>query len=188
MNEIDATPEQWIEDHSYALYRYALSLVRDSSVAEDLVQDTLLAGWRSAKRFRGESNPRTWLSGILRHKAMDHFRRSFREESYQQLPDSGYPAQDLFNQTGRWKESLSSWSADPHQALESAEFREVLSDCLSRLDDRKRTAITLQAFGDLSTGQICKELGVTPTNLWVLAHRGRESLRRCLEKNWFRRM
>ncbi|MBI1733413.1 MAG: hypothetical protein HYR49_11695 [Gammaproteobacteria bacterium] len=52
--------------------------VRDANLAEDLVQETLLWGLRSLDRFRGESSERTWLTGILKHKILDHLRVSGR--------------------------------------------------------------------------------------------------------------
>ncbi len=72
-------PATWLDRHGDALYAYALMRVRDASVAEDLVQDTLLAAIRSVDRFKGESSERTWLIGILKHKVLDHWRRAGRE-------------------------------------------------------------------------------------------------------------
>jgi len=35
------------------------------------------------------------------------------------------------------------------------------------------------------TEEICNELGITASNLWVIIHRARHQLRKCLEENWF---
>jgi len=64
-------PATWLDQHGNALYAYALMRVRDASIAEDLVQDTLLAAIKSVDRFKGESSERTWLIGILKHKVLD---------------------------------------------------------------------------------------------------------------------
>jgi RNA polymerase sigma-70 factor, ECF subfamily len=70
---------RWVDAHGDYLYAFALSRVRDRWLAEDLVQDTLLAAMQSVKTFQEKSSERTWLCGILKHKIIDHFRRSSRE-------------------------------------------------------------------------------------------------------------
>src|SRR5574341_585861 len=74
-------PEDWVEVHGEYLFNFAIGQVRDPSVAEDLVQDTLLAAFKARDRFSGRSSERTWLVGILRHKIFDHLRRACRERA-----------------------------------------------------------------------------------------------------------
>src|SRR6266699_294575 len=54
-------PERWVDEHGDVLYRYALARVRKPEVAQDLVQDTLLAAMRARDRFAGQSSVRSWL-------------------------------------------------------------------------------------------------------------------------------
>ena len=61
------------------LYRYALARVRKPEVAQDLVQDTLLAAMRARDRFAGQSSVRSWLCGILKHKLCDYYRKLGRD-------------------------------------------------------------------------------------------------------------
>ena len=68
MAHIDTSPENWLNDYGDILYRYALVRVRSEATAEDLVQETLLAGLKAVDRFSGKSTARTWLVGILKHK------------------------------------------------------------------------------------------------------------------------
>ncbi len=175
---------QWVLDHGDALYRYAVSMVRDQTKAEDLVQDTFLAALKATSKFAGRSNPRTWLIGILRHKILDAFRRESLEAKHTASSDEDVDA-DLFDAQGRWLKPPAAVSDDPHQVLASREFEKALNGCLDRLDGPKRAAILLRAFEGLSSQEVCKELEITPTNLWVLVHRARGILRRCLEQNWF---
>ena len=74
-----ADPDRWVEDHGDCLYSYALIRVRNREVAEDLVQETLLAAMRQIDKFRGRSSERSWLCGILKNKICDHFRKLGRE-------------------------------------------------------------------------------------------------------------
>src|SRR5689334_24977155 len=77
---------RWLEEHGDALYACALARVRDPHVAEDLVQETLVAGITSADTFSGRSAERSWLIGILKHKLVDHLRRNLRERPLSQMP------------------------------------------------------------------------------------------------------
>jgi hypothetical protein len=77
MSDFDAPGD--FEKHRDYLYRYALQRLRDASRADDVVQETLLAAVESGGIFAGGSSLKTWLSGILKHKITDLFRRQSRE-------------------------------------------------------------------------------------------------------------
>ncbi len=65
MNETAGlNPERWIDEHANVLYRYALTRVRDHSLAEDMVQETFHAAIKSAARFKPGLSERAWLMGI----------------------------------------------------------------------------------------------------------------------------
>src|SRR5215472_16031942 len=82
----DASPAlHWLEEHGDALYAYALPRVRNADAAEDLVQETLLAALAGQERFAGQSAERTWLMGILKHKLIDHLRKSIRQRPLSEL-------------------------------------------------------------------------------------------------------
>ena len=75
-----ATPNvhNWLNEHGDYLYRFALARLRDPHQAEDAVQETFLAAIK-APNFAQQSTPRTWLTGILKHKIIDVMRKSMRE-------------------------------------------------------------------------------------------------------------
>jgi len=179
--------DQWVAVHADTLYRYAVSRVGDPSVAEDLVQDSLLAALEGRRSFRGDSQERTWLIGILRHKVVDHFRAVGRRRETP-LPLSGdddSAADALFDGKGRWRSPPRTWELDGGQLLERREFWQVFHDCLRGLPDRPREAFTLRVVDQRNAGEVCGILGMTATNLWVALHRARTGLRQCLEGRWF---
>lgn len=178
--------EQWAKDYSQALYRYALARVSDQAVAEELVQETFLAALKSFDQFQGQSTVQTWLIGILRHKLFDHFRSQFKRQAVETPMEEDDPERDLFDKRGKWAHPPVDWSTDPHAALQSQEFRQVLADCLRGIRPEKRAVLILRTAEGLTTEEIGKQLGITPANMWVLMHRARAMLRRCLEKRWFR--
>jgi RNA polymerase sigma-70 factor (ECF subfamily) len=72
---LNAVAENWVQTHGDYLFNFAIGQVRDTNIAEDLLQETFLAALKSQDNFSGRSSERTWLVGILRHKIFDHLRR-----------------------------------------------------------------------------------------------------------------
>ncbi len=176
-----------MERYGDYLFRYAVLRLRDRSAAEDLVQETFLAALRNRDSFSGDSSEATWLVGILKHKIVDHFRKQAREVS---LPegDPHDPAEDdPFDAAGRWSSGPTEWGGNPADLYRQKEFLDQFTRCLSGLSPRHADAFTFREIEGLDTGEICKVLNVTETNLWVILHRARMFLRRCLETHWFAR-
>ncbi|UCH53244.1 MAG: sigma-70 family RNA polymerase sigma factor, partial [Pseudomonadota bacterium] len=127
----------WLDEHGDALYRFALLRVRNSTVAEDLVQDTLLAGLQGKTRFAGGSSVRTWLIGILKNKIIDHMRRTGREGVLPEEPiDDVCDAMFREDHSYHWRVMPSVWD-DPDGALEQQEFWEAFYRCLGDLPERQ---------------------------------------------------
>ncbi len=181
--------ESWLEDHGDALFGFAFMRLRDREAAEDLVQETLLAAWRSRASFSGTSSERTWLIGILKHKLVDYWRRSARQPSDTVGADA---ADDLIEKTfdiekgGPWRVPPSVW-ANPDGALEQQQFWQIFVDCVAALPPAQAQAFSLCELDGLKGEEACKAMQVASTNLWVMLHRARLRLRQCLENNWFGR-
>ncbi len=173
--------EQWIDEHAEVLYLYALMRLGNEDQAEDLVQETFLAALKSWSEFNRDSTVRTWLIGILRHKISDHFRREHRS---QHLDDNAWRA-DYFDKSRHWQDRMISWKGDPAALAENGEFWDVLRQCMQELPEHMAHAFVMRELEGLNGAQICKNLGISETNLWVRLHRARLQLRRCLELNWF---
>lgn len=180
-------PERWVDQYGDYLFRCALLRVRDPRLAEDIVQETLLAAFQGRDRFAGESSERSWLVGILKHKVIDHFRKDSREGPSEDLERLINEQDQAFDDRGHWKRDTAGpkeWTEDPGTILERKEFWDVLKRCVSELPPRMAHAFSLREIDDLSSEEVCKVLNVTATNLWVMLHRGRTRLRRCLEGNY----
>ena len=184
-------PTEWLDKHGDYLYRFALMRVRDEAVAEDLLQETLLAAIAARANHQGRSSERTWLAGIMKHKIFDYFRRVSRTAESQLSTDDEQHDPDFFETTGpwqgHWREDRApvSWPMDAVRLFESREFWETFYRCLSLLPKQMAIAFTLREIDGLSSNEICEILHVTPNNLWVLLHRGRAKLRDLLEAKWF---
>lgn len=184
-------PTEWLDLYGDYLYRYAMFRLRNATAAEDIVQETLLSALQSRARYRGQSQEKTWLIGILKHKILDHFRklgksREISEADYQS-DDDYYP----FDTTGKWvghwvtEQAPRDWQVDAAAGLEQKEFWEVFNRCVSELPEKTAIAFTLREIDGLSSEEICDVLNLSPNNLWVMLHRARLKLRSLLEIHWF---
>jgi len=178
-------PEAWVDEHGDALFRYALFRIQDAQVAEDLVQETFLAAIRGKDSFAGRSSVKTWLFGILKHKIIDHIRKIGRERPEENIETIADLANKDFDDQGGWKYQPSEWTTNPSLLFQQQEFWQILQTCLSELPPRLNQAFTLRELDGLSTEEVRKILGVTPTNGGVMLHRARMRLRECLELRWF---
>ena len=185
---MSAPGDQGLQQYRSYLLRYALLQLRDPALAEDVVQETLLAALEGRAGFSGKSSHKTWLTGILKHKIIDAIRRKSREQPLTSGDgESDADAIDaLFKQDGHWQQFPASWG-NPERALEDKGFWEVFERCSQRMPARTARVFMMREVMELTTEEICKALDITPTNLWVMLHRARLSLRECLEINWFGR-
>lgn len=175
----------WVERHADVLFRYALQRVHRRDVAEELVQETFLAALRARRDFAGESSEQTWLVGILRHKIVDHIRRTARLRSARRELSGGSAAEDCFRPDGRWKEAPSDWGSDPVTILSRQDFWSVFEKCFARLPPPLADTFVLRELEERPPSEVCESLEITSSNLWVRLHRARLLLKECLEKNWF---
>jgi RNA polymerase sigma-70 factor (ECF subfamily) len=180
-----ADPSLWVDHHGDYLFRYALLRLGDRTMAEDLVQETLLAALRSGRRFAGRSAERTWFVGILKHKIVDQVRKKAREMPASAADSAGGDIEQLFDQRGRWRVKLPKWGRRVDESLETREFWTVFRRCLAKLPQRLAAVFSLREIDELSSDQVCSALQITTTNLGVLLYRARLQLRSCLEIHWF---
>jgi RNA polymerase sigma-70 factor (ECF subfamily) len=184
-SEVSTPSPLEFERHRPYLLRFALLRLRDRSAAEDAVQEALLAALQGAGRFAGQSSVRTWLVGILKHKIVDSIRKSAREPISELSGEAGAENLDAYFETdGHFIDPPEAWE-DPERALDERRFFEALERCLASLPKATASAFTLRELMGLDTEEICKELGISASNCWVMLYRARMSLRACLERTWF---
>jgi RNA polymerase sigma-70 factor (TIGR02943 family) len=181
-------PERWVDEHGDCLYRYALVRVRTREVAEDLVQETLLAALRSLDNYAGRASERTWLCGILKNKVVDYYRKLGRETNFTDMESLSDEFSDKFVREA-WFHATGpmAWKAQPEEVTHSSEFWATLRSCLEKLPAKIAKVFILREVDEIPTEEICKAMAIKDNNLWVMLHRGRMGLRECLERNWFNR-
>jgi len=185
-------PERWVEEHGDYLFKYAMIRLRDPAKAEDAVQETFLAALKGGRTFQGRSAEKSWLVGILKNKIFDHFRRASRETSFTDLEFYQDEESDRFVSEGvgqgGWIHDLGpqEWS-EPGASLDSEMFWQTYRDCAGKLPAKVAAVFTLREVDGVESREVCRLLGISESNLWVMLHRARMALRRCLETNWFQK-
>jgi RNA polymerase sigma-70 factor (ECF subfamily) len=184
-------PRDWVDRYGDYLYNYAIVRVMDAEVAADLVQETFLSALKSLDRFEGRSSERTWLTAILKRKIFDTYRKKYQSrdssigEGRMDFSDEEYyKGEDPFK--GRWIQGKgpNSHSLLPEGELEQEELMEIIRRCISLLPENLATVFVMKMMDESESEEICKELGITASNLWVMLHRARLRMRDCLESKW----
>ena len=166
------------------LFNYAVGKVNDAEIAKDLVQETFIAGLNSAKNFKGDAAERTWLIAILKRKVIDYYRKINSKKGKAEVR---IQYSDQTDSEGDWLEER---VADPFikggdQEIENEELGLAIQNCIDKLPKKQSRVFTMKTIQGMSTEDICNELGINPSNLWVMIHRARTSLMGCLNQSWF---
>ena len=186
-------PQNWVEQHGNYLFNYAIVRVNDREKAEDLVQETFLAGLKAKDNFQGKSSERTWLISILKRKIIDTYRKQYSSKvssmsAYEQDISDGdfYRTEGPFK--GHWLEGKGPHSNSllPEGEMEEGELREIISWCIKNLPPNLAAAFVMKMIDEADSDEICKELGITSSNLWVMLHRARLKMRTCVETKWLK--
>ncbi len=175
-----------LAEHRGYLLRFARLQLRNDAWAEDAVSETMLAALAKPQSFGNRSQLKTWLVGILKHKVIDVLRQRRREVSL--ADDEGDGTEEIealmFKADGHYASQPADWG-NPEQDLSSRQFFAVLEACAEKLPAAMGRVFLMREWLEMGSDEICKELQLTPTNLYVQLHRARLRLRECLELNWF---
>jgi RNA polymerase sigma-70 factor (ECF subfamily) len=187
VSQSDPSFEQQLAASRDYLMRFARLQLRNETWAEDVVSETVLAALAKPQSFGNRSQLRTWLVGILKHKIIDALRHHGREVCVQTTgaDDEADPLEHMaFKADGHFAETPADWG-NPERDLSSRQFFAILEACTEKLPAVQGRLFLMREWLEMSSEEICKELVLTPTNLYVQLHRARLRLRECLELHWF---
>ncbi|MDP2264369.1 MAG: sigma-70 family RNA polymerase sigma factor [Hydrogenophaga sp.] len=179
--------DQLVAEQRGYLLKFARLQLRNEAWAEDAVSEAVLAALARPQAFEGRSQLKTWLVGILKHKIIDALRQHQREVCVAPAGDDerADPLDHMaFRPDGHFAEAPADWG-NPEQDLNRQQFFAILEACTDKLPPLQGRLFLMREWLELSSDEICKGLGLTPTNLYVQLHRARLRLRECLELNWF---
>jgi RNA polymerase sigma-70 factor, ECF subfamily len=183
--------DELINKHHGALIRMAMGYVADREVAEEVVQDTWMAVIEGLGRFEGRSSLRTWVFGIMLHKAKDRGAREKRHvifSSFECVDDEGNEVIDLsrFHQFGEWAGHWAfppqPWDDQtPEKLLASQQAVNAMNKAIAALPRTLKDVLILRDVEGVDAKEVCDILKITETNLYVRLHRAREWVRQAVE-------
>jgi len=180
-----------VTHHHSALIRMALGYVADREVAEEVVQDTWMAVIQGLDRYEGRSSLRTWIFGIMIHKAKDRGVREKRHvtfSSFESVDDEGDDMVDpfRFHQSGEWAGHWAfppqRWDDQtPEKLLASQQAVNAMNQAIEALPRTLKEVLILRDVEGVEAKEACEILKITETNLYVRLHRARERVRQAVE-------
>ena len=183
--------DELVNQHHGALIRMAMGHVADREVAEEVVQDTWMAVIGSLDRFEGRSSLRTWICGILIHKAKDRGVREKRHttfSAFESYDDDHDEAVDpsRFQQSGEWAGHWAfppqPWDdRTPEKLLASQQAVNAMQRAIEALPATLKDVLILRDVEGVEAKEVCELLNITETNLYVRLHRARERVRVAVE-------
>ena len=171
--------------HSYLL-KVARRLTPNDALAQDVVQDTLLAAHEKFSQFGGRSSLRTWLTSILKNRLRDAWRADKKWVApLMQGEDRLDDFDGLFTEAGKWQtdEERVHWRT-PEALVSDQQFIQVLDACMAQLPAQTGQVFMMSQVLEMTTEEIKTELNIAANHLWVLLYRARMALKLCLELNW----
>jgi len=182
-------PALWPSRYGDELFRFARHRVASVTAAEELVQETFVSALGSVASFRQEASERTWLFLIMRRRLVDYYRQQARSPLVP-LPgegdEAGHGPHFETDAHVHWRpgQEPREW-APADTELERQELAQQLLRCQDELPPQHQAVFSLRYVEEMSGEEICKDLNLSPSNYWVIIHRAKLQLRKCLEKHWF---
>ena len=188
MNAAVTDIEEHFETVRPRLLAFARLQLEDDALAEDKVQDTLLAAYESIERFNGQSKFETWLFAILKNKLIDEIRKRSREFTTDFDADQVAEVDEMFDERSHWVsgQQPQKW-VQPESSYLHEQFWQVFDVCVFHLPKGTARVFTMRELLGIETDEICDSLGLSQQNVWTMLHRARLKIRGCLERGWYGR-
>jgi len=183
--------DELVNKHHGPLIRMAMGHVADREMAEEVVQDTWMAVIESLDRFEGRSSLRTWIFGILIHKAKDRGIREKRHTTFSEIVSYDDGSEETvdpsrFQQSGEWDGHWvfppQPWDEQtPEKLLASQQAVNAMNQAIEALPMTLKEVLILRDVEGVEVKEVCELLKITETNLYVRLHRARERIRQAVE-------
>ena len=183
--------DELVTRHHGALIRMAMGYVADREVAEEVVQDTWIAAIEGLDRFEGRSSLRTWIFGIMIHKAKDRGVREKRHTNFSSFESVDEESEETidparFHQSGEW---VGHWAfppqpwddQTPEKLLASQQAVNAMNKAIEALPRTLKDVLILRDVEGVDAKEVCDVLKISETNLYVRLHRARERVRQAVE-------
>ncbi|MBB5050621.1 sigma-70 family RNA polymerase sigma factor [Afipia massiliensis] len=158
--------------HHVRVFRFSLRLVRNESIAEDLISEVFLDVWRQAGKFEGRSAVSTWLLAITRFKALSALRK--RKDA------------ELDDETAA---AIEDTSDNPEVTAAKKDTSNALRNCLTALSPEHREIVDLVYYHEKSVEEVAEIVGIPENTVKTRLFYARKKLAELLkaagiERGW----
>ena len=164
-----AAMETFYKRHASSVYSFAYRRMKDAALADEVVNDTLLQAWVSAKTFAAQSSPKTWLLGIAKNKILDALRSKGRLEARTQ--DTSEEDQQAFADT----------TPGAYAQLLVKQKSQHLSQCFDDLPPEQRACMHLSFVEGMTLAEIAQVMTIPANTVATRIHHAKRKLRECME-------
>ena len=154
--------ELFYRQHAQAVYGFVLKKLKDSMLATEVMNETMMEVWKKAHSFEGRSKERTWLFSIANFKAIDALRRQkdfAPEEDIDQGVEDHCPLSD---------------------AIAGSQNRAFVEQCLNRLKAAQRHIVYLTFYEGLAYSDIAEILSIPSGTVKTRMMHAKQKLKQCL--------
>lgn len=177
---------QLIHEYGPGMRRFALSIVRNTALADDVVQEAWLGVLRGLDGFEGRASLKTWIFRIVANIA-----RTRAERESRSVPFSTFAAEASDDEPSldpsrfRNPQFPGGWTTfpEPWEHLDARETRAVIAAAIDELPPAQRLVIRLRDVEGWSADEVCNVLDLSETNQRVLLHRARSRVRAAVERH-----
>ena len=155
-----------VDRYKKMVYNVAYRMLGDGDIANDIAQESFIAAYGGLKTFKQDAKFSSWLYSIALNKCRDHMR----------LTKENIPIDDI-------SDIRPGSGISPEQAAADHQSNDLLQQALNALPAEYREVLVLKHIEELDYQEISAITGAGVSALKVRAHRGREMLRKILEKS-----
>ena len=147
------------------IFRYLFALIEDRGTAEELTNDSLVAAWKGARHFRGQSKVSTWLFGIARYKGLNALRS--RNVRTVEIAEAG---------------ELAETKGGPEAVVRSSQLEQTVREALRLLSPDQREVVELTFYQGLSYQEIAEIMQCPPNTVKTRMFYARKKLEDVFKK------
>lgn len=168
--------ETLVRDHAGRMLAVSRRYLPNEDDARDAVQEALLSAFKAIGEFSGQSRISTWLHRIVVNASLMKLRR--RAARPEQSIDDLLPT---FLADGHNANPAAVWSESVSDAVDRAELRQFVRDCIAQLPESYRVVLMMRDIDGLESEEAAAALGIQPNALKTRLHRARQALRTLLD-------
>lgn len=163
------------------MLQLAMRLIQPREMAEDTVQQALLALLEAPQAFADATDPRLYVFGVLKYKIADALRQRYRQPVLSSPDTDDELDEFLFEPNGHWEQANAPrhWNS-PELRLQNNQFLALVDACVHHLPDKIAKVFSMKAFLEFEAQEICEALQLNKSDYWQCMSRARKQLQLCL--------